>query len=185
VASTYNIEVILHLIGFLILSILWSRSWLLRGLPRILVSDTTKRCLQSPEDQDEDRGAAGRLTSTYLITQGSRLHGSSKLYNHRAQGCEGELGVAAVSCGSTLVSQCPPAEALDVAEVPAEHTHTTQGSLAVRERIYTTQGSLAVREHIYTTQGSLAVREHTLTIAGLITARENLLTQHSPAGLPW
>ena len=71
----------------------------------------------------------------------------------------GELGVAAVSCGSPLVSQRPPAEALDDAEVPAEH--------------------------IYTTQGSLAVRERTLTNAGLITARENLLTQHSPAGLPW
>jgi hypothetical protein len=40
-----------------------------------------------------------------LITQGSGLHGSSRLYNHRAQGCEGELGVAAVSCGEQLVSQ--------------------------------------------------------------------------------
>jgi hypothetical protein len=40
-----------------------------------------------------------------LITQGSRLHGSSRLYNHRAQGCEGELGVAAVSCGEQLISQ--------------------------------------------------------------------------------
>jgi hypothetical protein len=40
-----------------------------------------------------------------LITQGSRLHRSSRLYNHRAQGCEGELAVAAVSCGEQLVSQ--------------------------------------------------------------------------------
>jgi hypothetical protein len=78
----------------------------------------------------------------------------------------GELGIAAVSCGSPLVSQCPPAEALDVAEVPAEHIYTTQGSLAVREHTYTTQGSLAVREHICTTQGSLAVREHTYTTQG-------------------
>jgi hypothetical protein len=128
-----------------------------------------------PEDQDEHRGATGRLTSTNLITQGSRLHGSSRLYNHRAQGCEGELGIAAVSS----------AETLDIAGVPAEHIYTTQGSLAVREHSYTTQGSLAVRERIYTTQGSLAAREHTLTIAGLIAARENLSTQHSPAGLPW
>jgi hypothetical protein len=52
------------------------------------------------------------------------------------------------------VSQRSPTEALDVADVPAEH--------------------------IYTTQSLLAAREHTLTITGLITARENLLTQHPP-----
>jgi hypothetical protein len=80
-----------YLIGFLILLVVWSRSWLLRGprQTRILVSDTTKRCLQSPEDQDEDRGSTGRLTSANLITQGSRLHGSSRLYNTGLIGCEG------------------------------------------------------------------------------------------------
>jgi hypothetical protein len=36
-----------------------------------------------------------------------------------------------------LVTQRPPAEALDVAEVPAEHIYTTQGSLAVRENLLT------------------------------------------------
>jgi hypothetical protein len=141
-----------------------------------------------PEDQDEHRGATGRLTSTNLITQGSRLHGSSRLYNHRAQGCEGELGIAAVSSAETLDIAGVPAEHIYITQgllAVREHSYTIQGSLAVRERIYTTQGSLAVRKHIYTTQGSLAAREHTLTITGLIAARENLSTQHSPAGLPW
>jgi hypothetical protein len=55
-----------------------------------------------------------------LITQGSRLHGSSKLYNHRAQGCEGELVDAAVSCGVQFVTQRPPAESLGNAVVTAE-----------------------------------------------------------------
>jgi hypothetical protein len=54
----------------------------------------------SPEDQARTAAPQVAETSTNLITQGSRLHGSSKLYNHRAQGCEGELGVAAVSCGA-------------------------------------------------------------------------------------
>lgn len=81
--------------------------------------------------------------------------------------------IAAVSCGSPLVSQRPPAEALDVAKVPAEHIYTTQGSLAVRERTYTTQGSLAVRERTLTMQGSSLRGKLDYSTRGL--SREELL----------
>jgi hypothetical protein len=68
----------------------------------------------------------GRLTSANLITQGSRLHGSSRLYNHRAQGCEGELGVADVPAEALGVADAP-AETLDVADAPAEDFFTITG----------------------------------------------------------
>jgi hypothetical protein len=57
-----------------------------------------------------------------LITQGSRLHRSSRLYNHRAQGCKGELSVAAVSCGVQFVTQRPPARISSSQFLSAEFT---------------------------------------------------------------
>jgi hypothetical protein len=103
----------------------------------------------------------------------------STLIQHRAQGREGELGVAAVSCGSPLVSQRPPAEALDVAKVPAEHICTTQGSLAVRERIYTTQGSLAGRKRTLTITGLMGCEGELVDAA--LSCGSQLVTQRPPA----
>jgi len=115
---------------------IWSRSWLLRfpRRTRILVSDTTKRCLLVVRGSGQGPRRHGLCLNEHTIQRQGSLLARERVstytglivcegahsYNRRAHCCEGELVDAALSCGVQLVSQRPPAETLDLADVPAE-----------------------------------------------------------------
>ncbi|KAJ5568997.1 hypothetical protein N7450_011483 [Penicillium hetheringtonii] len=72
------------------------------------------------EAQDYTSTGLKAVREHTLTTTGLIFCEGAHSYNRRAHCCEGELVDAALSCGVQLVSQRPPAETLDFADVPAE-----------------------------------------------------------------